>query len=195
MKREDLAKIGLTEEALEKAGLDKTVIDSIMELYGKGITKFKSDAESLQTELDTANASLTEAGQTIEKFKGMDIDAIKQAAEDYKVEAEKAKTEAAAQILSLKRGHALDEALKSSFKVKDIKAVKAYLDDEKIQFNEKDGSFVGLKEQIDPLLTEKDYLFIDESETPKIVDGAKSKSVLPDAFDAAMKKGAGIPTE
>jgi len=185
----------MNKKQLTDLGIEEEVADQIIVLHGKDIEKHKGDITTLQTELDTANASLTEAGQTIEKFKGMDIDAIKQAAEDYKVEAEKAKTEAAEQILSLKRGHALDEALKGSYKVKDIKAVKAYLDDEKIQFNEKDGSFVGLKEQIDPLLTEKDYLFIDESETPKIVDGAKSKSVLPDAFDAAMKKGAGIPTE
>lgn len=58
--------------------------------YGKGIEKFKEDLGTAETQIETLKEQLKTANKTIEDFKGMDIESIKQAAEDYKTKYETA---------------------------------------------------------------------------------------------------------
>lgn len=182
MKREDLKALGL----------EDTAIDSIMALHGKDIEAHKASVTTLQTELDTAKAQLTEAGTTIESFKAMKPDELKAAADDYKAKFEKATQDAAAQLASLKFDHALESAL-SGAKAKNPKAVQALLSKDALKYNEADGSIVGLNEQLEKIKSENDYLFTDETPAPKIVTGARSQSIIGDPQMDAMRKAAGLP--
>ncbi len=161
MKKQDLIELGIAEDVAEK----------VIIAHGKDIESHKSKLATLQTEADTLKTQLAEAGTTIESFKAMKPEELKAAADDWKAKAEKAQTDATQAILSTKRTYALEKELKETYKVKDVKSVKAHLDDEKIQYDEKTETFIGLKEQIEPIKSNNDYLFADVKEPPKIITG------------------------
>jgi hypothetical protein len=87
MNKEDLKKLGLTDDA---------VIDQIIVLHGKDIEGHKAKITTAQTELDGVKKQLTDANAQIESFKGMDIEGVKKSADEWKTKAEQAQAEAAA---------------------------------------------------------------------------------------------------
>ncbi len=181
MKREDLKKLGI----------EDSVIDSIMALHGSDIEKHKTDLATSQTELGTLKTQLGEANSAIEGFKGMNIDQIKASADEWKTKAEKAASDGAASIASLKFDYALEKALIDA-KVKDSVAVRAHLKPDMLKLGE-DGAFIGLKEQLDPLKSSKDYLFESDNPTPRIVTGGNNQSILGDKTVAAARAAMGLP--
>lgn len=187
MNKKDLIDLGIAED----------VADKVVILHGKGIESHKATITTMQTELDTAQGQLTEANKQIEDFKGMNVDQIKAAADEWKTKYETSQTESASQLLAIKRSHALERDLKEIYKVKpnEIKSVMAHLKDDAIQYNEKDDAFIGLKEQIDPFKPDHDYLFDDGKVIPKIVTNTNNQSVLSDKVVDAARKGAGLVAE
>jgi predicted nucleic acid-binding Zn-ribbon protein len=181
MKREDLKKLGIEDE----------VIDKIMAMNGQDIESHKTKLTTAQTELKASQDQLKEANQQIEKFKGMDVESIQKAADEWKTKAEKAEQAASEQITKLKFDHALESAL-SDAKAKNPKAVKALLNTEGLKLNE-DGSILGLKEQLETITKENDYLFESENPTPKIVTVGNNKTVVGDAVVNAAREAAGLP--
>ena len=182
MKREDLIRLGIAED----------VVDKIMALHGTDIESHKTKQATTETELKTAKDQLIEANKQIESFKGMDIEGVKKTADEWKGKAEQAAKDAADQVATLKFDHALDGALTGA-KAKNSKAVRALLDTEQLKFNDADGSIIGLKDQLEKIQKENDYLFAsDDDQPPTIVIGSNNQSVHTDTFEAAMLKGAGI---
>lgn len=183
-----------TEELKKLLGENVTddQIDAIMKMNGQDIEKVKSDLTTTQTELDGVKKQLGEASKTIEGFKKLDVEGVQKAADDWKAKAEQAQQDAEKQIATLKFDHALDSALTGA-KAKNAKAVRALLNVETLKFNDADGSIVGLKEQLETLQKENDYLFESDKETPRVVTGGQSTKLNEDAFTAAMRKGAGLP--
>ncbi len=182
MNKEDLKKLGLTDEA---------VMDQIIVLHGKDIENHKAKLTTAQTEADGLKKQLTEAGVTIEGFKKLDVEGVKKSADEWKAKAEQAQKDASAQISQLKFDHALDGSL-SAAKAKNAKAVKALLQSDALKLNE-DGSILGLKEQLEKIKSENDYLFESDISTPRIVVGAHNQSVIKDAVTDAARKAAGLP--
>ena len=164
-------------EFLKSLNLSQEVIDKIMAENGKDIAveqkkaekvirerdSYKLKAESLETQVNDANTE-------IQKFKDMDIDGIKKAADDWKETAEKAKADADKQISQMKFDYALSAALTGA-KAKNAKAVKALLDMDGLKFNDNDGKIVGLDEQLAQIKTDNDYLFESDEPTPEFVKG------------------------
>lgn len=183
MNKKDLIDLGIPEDVAEK----------VIIVHGKDIESHKAKVSALQAENDGLKSQVTEANTTIESFKAMKPEELKAAADDWKVKAEKAQTEAAAQMAALKFDHALESALNGA-KVKNAKAVQALLSKDALKYNETDGSIIGLSEQLEKIKSENDYLFADTTPPPQIVTGGKSKSVLNDPQLDAMRKGAGLPT-
>jgi hypothetical protein len=183
MNKEDLKKLGLT---------DETVMDQIIVLHGKDIETHKGKLATIQTEVDGYKNQLADANKTIEGFKGMDIEGVKKSADEWKTKAETAQAEAAKQVAALKFDHSLEKALADA-KVKDVVAVKAHLKIENLKLNE-DGTLTGLNEQLEPLQKEKDYLFQSNEQNPQIVTGANNQSVLSDKVVDAARKAAGLST-
>ena len=183
MKREDLKGLNLPDEA----------IDSIMALHGKDIESHKTKVSTLQAENDGLKSQVAEANTAIEGFKALDVDGIKAAADDWKAKAEKAQTDAVAQLAAVKFEHALESAL-SGAKAKNAKAVQALLSTDALK--DANGEFIAERftEQLTKIKSENDYLFADATPAPVIVTGGNSKSVVSDSFDVAMRKGAGLAT-
>ncbi|HOJ01300.1 MAG TPA: phage scaffolding protein [Anaerolineaceae bacterium] len=177
MNKKDLEKLGLTAEAIEKAGLGSDVLDQIIILHGKDIEKHKTDLSAAQSELDGAKKQLEEANKTIESFKAMKPEELQKAADDWKAKAEVAKAEADKTIAGLKFDHALDGALTTA-KAKNAKAVKALLKTDDLKLAD-DGSIVGLNEQLEKIKSENDYLFESDTPDPKIITGGKQTTDAP----------------
>lgn len=167
-------------EFLKSLNLSQEVIDKIMAENGKDIAveqkkaekviqerdSYKLKAESLETQVNDANTE-------IQKFKDMDIDGIKKAADDWKETAEKAKADADKQISQMKFDYALSAALTGA-KAKNAKAVKALLDMDGLKFN--DGKIVGLDEQFAQIKADNDYLFESDEPAPEFVKGTNGGS-------------------
>lgn len=169
-------------EFLKSLNLSQEVIDKIMAENGKDIAaeqkkadkiiqerdSYKLKAENLEIQVNDANAE-------IQKFKDMDIDGIKKAADDWKETAEKAKADADKQISQMKFDYALSAALTGA-KAKNTKAVKALLDMDGLKFNDNDGKIVGLDEQLAQIKTDSDYLFESDEPAPEFVKGTNGGS-------------------
>lgn len=192
MKREEIQAL-LKEAGIADEKIIGNFVDKTMELHGKDIEAHKASNIALEAQSKTVQEQLAQANKQIEQFKGMKVEDVQKAADDYKAKYETAQVESAKQIAALKFDHALEGELVNSFKAKDITAVRAHLDTSKIQFNE--GKFVGLKEQLEPLTKSHDYLFNATTENkplPKVVSGGQSQSVLNDPMLEAARKGAGL---
>lgn len=181
MNKKELTDLGIAEDVAEK----------IIVLHGKDIESHKSKLTAAQADADATKAQLAEASKQIEAFKGMDIEGVKKSADEWKVAAEKAKTDAEAQLHALKFDHALDGALTGA-KAKNLKVVKALLNTNDLKLGE-DGSIVGLNDQLEKVRSENDYLFESDEKPPKIITGGQSKSVISDAVVEAARKAAGLP--
>jgi len=184
MKREELKKLGIEEDGL---------LDGVMTLYGKGIEKHKADLEAARSELEGVKAQLTEASETIAGFKELDVEAIKSSADEWKEKFETAKADADKRLAELQFNHALDGALLTA-RAKNPKAVRALLNADILQLQD-DGTIAGLKEQLETLKNESDYLFDSDEPEPQIVTGGKNKNVLGDASAMAARRAAGLPVD
>lgn len=165
MKREFLKELGLTDKQ----------IDKIMAENGEDIEKAKGDLESKEsdleakkTEIEILQGQLKEANTQMEKFKEMDIDSIKAAADEYKEKYESAKADAEKELENLKFNHAIDKALTGA-KARNTKAVKALLDMEGLKLT--DDKILGLDEQLEEIKKENEFLFEvgKKDKPPKII--------------------------
>lgn len=180
----------MTREFLKQLGIeDKAVVDKIMEENGKDINTEKAkfgDYETLKTQLSEANNKIAEFGK-------LDFEGLKAKADEYKANFEKAQEESKKQLEALRYEHALEGALTSA-KARNVKAVKALLEADKIKIN-KDGSFSGLSEQLDALKKDNGYLFEEEKPTepkPSFLGGTGGGNP-PTNDDNAVRAIMGLP--
>ena len=167
-------------EFLKELGLTQEVIDKIMAENGKDIAAEQKKSEKITQERDSyklksesLETQVNDANEEIQKFRDMDIDGIKQAADDWKEKAEKAKSDADAQISELKFDYALSAALTGA-RARNSKAVKALLDMDGLKLN--DGKIIGLDEQLSQIKEENGFLFESDEPAPTIVKGTNGGS-------------------
>lgn len=180
MKREDLIKLGVAED----------VVDKIMAMNGQDIEKHKNDLATQKQEFDAMKTQLADANKQIESFKGMNYEEIKQKAQEWEEKFKKAESENQGKLDALKFDHALDAALTGA-KAKNAKAVRALLSSNDLKLAE-DGSILGLDKQLEKIKSENDYLFESEVTDPKLTLGGKNNPVLSDAVIEAARRGAGL---
>jgi len=188
MKREELKK-------LLGEGADEKVIDAIMALHGSDLESHKTTATKAGDDLKAVQGQLEEAKKQIKSFEDMKPEDLKKAVGDWETKYKELETQHANETKQRTFEAALEKGLTAA-KVKDVVAVKAHLKLDGLKLNE-DGTFVGLKEQLEPLQKEKDYLFEpagdgEEEEIPSIVTGAKGTPTKTSTFEAALLKGAGL---
>ena len=141
-------------EYLEGLKLDNDTIDKIMAEHDKDIDGLKQQVDTLEAEKESLAGQLGEANRQIEDFRGMDIEGIKQAADDWKTKAEAAEAKAKADVEKLQFDYALNAALTGA-RARDTRAVTALLDMEGLKLN--NGEIVGLKDQLERLKAEKEF--------------------------------------
>lgn len=175
---------------LEKLGLEKDAIDQIMALHGRDIEANKAKVSAAEAERDGLKSQLDEAAKAIEGFKALDIEGVKKSADEWKAKAEQAQKDAEKQVYQVRYESALADALKAS-KAKNVKAVRALLNEADLKLT--DDGLVGLKEQLEKVKPENDYLFESDVPAPKIVSGGGNKPIEnQDAVVIAARKAAGL---
>ena len=147
MKREHVkAKIpGITDEQL----------DWLMNENGSDINAEKGNAARIQGELDTANTTIKNLQDTVKKYDGVDVQALRQQLTTLQ-------TKYDTDIAAVRRDSAIDLAL-SGRRAKNSKAARALLDLEAIKM---DGDkLTGLDDQLETLQKENPWLFESEGST------------------------------
>ena len=145
MKREDVkAKIpGITDEQL----------NWLMDENGSDINAEKGNAARIQGELDTANATIKNLRDTVKKYDGVDVEALRQQLGTLQ-------TKYDTDIAAVRRDSAIDLAL-SGRRAKNSKAARALLDLEAIKLE--GDKLTGLEDQLETLQKENPWLFEGES--------------------------------
>lgn len=190
MKKDELIALGIDEEKAKQ----------ILVLHGKDIESFKATNDTLKTENDGLKEQVGLANTTIESFKKMDVEGIKKSADEYKTKYDQAVLDHKKELDQLVFDRVLEDNLKE-FHVKDPSDIIPHLNKELLKLGEDKKQLIGLKEQVDPLVEKKPYLFesaseetsVDETKppvVPVIVKGTKSQSVITDKIVAAAREGA-----
>lgn len=180
MNKKDLTDLGIAEDVAEK----------IIVLHGKDIEGHKTSLSTEKQRADTLATQLSEANKQIETFKGLKVEDIQKAADDYKAKFEQAQKDAVTQVEKVKFDSKLEAALTAA-KVKDSLSVMPHLKLDALKLNE-DGSILGLKEQLDAIKSTKDFLFESDVQTPVITTGGNNQPLNLDTVSEAARKGAGL---
>lgn len=157
---------------LEDLGLDKEIIDKVLDEHSTSVGKLKGEVETLTTERDTLKAEnknlkddVANRDKQLDDLKNSteDVAGLKKQIEDLqnsnKTNDENHKNE----MSELKKSFAIEKGLTDA-KAKNNVAVKALLDLTKIELAE-DGTVKGLSEQIDALVKGEDTKFLFNNST------------------------------
>lgn len=151
MKKEDLIKLGLTEEQAEK------VVEASAEELKGFIPKSRFD------EVNEAKKKLEEElknrDKQLEELKKIDAEGLKAQIEKLQKENQDAKKQYEVELSQVRLNNAIEMALVAA-KAKNIKAVKALLDLSKIKLDGE--NLIGFKEQVDVLKQADDSKFLFE---------------------------------
>ena len=134
---------------LEELGLEKDMIDKIMDENGKDINREKEKANSLKTQLDTAK-------ETLKGFEGVDVAELQGKVAQLTSDLEAKDTEYQAKIADMEFNSTLDSAISASG-AKNSKAVKALLDIDTLKSSKNQAE--DIKNALEAVKTENDYMF------------------------------------
>ena len=153
MKKEDLVSLGLTEEQQAE----------VFKLNGLAIEQYKTEnsnliakIEGLETNEKTLSEQLETANNKIQEFTKLDIEAIKNEAQDYKAKFEQSEAEREQTIKDMNLNHSLETGLIKAG-AKNTKAVKALLDIENLKVSQNLNT--DIEEAINALKESDAYLF------------------------------------
>lgn len=152
---------------LEGLGLEKDVIDKVMAEHGNSVNDLRINLTAAETEVSELKGQLTERDAdivTLKKTSGTTEELqtqIETLETKYKTDTEELTAKLAKEILE----HKVELALTTN-KAKNVTAVKALLDTEKLEVV--DGQLKGLEEQLTTIREENDFLFetVENSEDP-----------------------------
>ena len=150
MKSDFLRELGIT---------DQNVINAIMAENGKDVNAVKGNMAELETKVNELTSQITERDTQLTTLKESVKDNEKLTAKI--TELENANTESKTtyenKIAEIQKSHAIESGVRDA-KAKNVKAVMALLDMEKISY--KDGKLDGLSSQIESLTKGEDTSFL-----------------------------------
>ena len=165
-------------------GLSKEAIDAIMDENGRDIEKERSK----RADYDAIKEQLAAANKQIEEFKGMDIDGVRKAAEEWKAKAEQAERDASERIAEMEFNGTLREAITAA-KGRNAKAISALLDVPTLRGSKNQAE--DIKAALEALKQESSYLF-DTETPPPFSAGAGQHDMSGDPEMAAIRAAAGL---
>ena len=141
---------------------------------GKDINAAKGNVESLTSQVTELQGQLTERDNQLKELKKSvkDNEALTEKITQLETANQNATTEYQNKIAEIQKAHAIENGVRDA-KAKNVKAVIALLDMEKITY--KDNALVGLTEQLDALKTAEDsgFLFGEQNNNPTPPAGTK----------------------
>lgn len=167
MKREDLEKIGLSEEQVNEVMKLKSVAMSEIDTLNNKVTQLTNEKGNLQKQIDDAN-------KEIQSYKDMDIDSIKKSAEDWKTKYEEMeanqKVEKEKSVRN-ERTNAFFNDIK--FASESAKAgVIAQFNAKDFKYDEETNKFLGASEWLNDLKEKDSGAFLSDVANPKFTTTA-----------------------
>lgn len=153
MTKEELIALGVKDEVATKiAAAQKKELESYVE---------KGKYDLLETQNKNLEDQVKEHTKQLEllKSKAGDSEAMKKQIADLQAANKKAKQEYANNIKTMRINHAIDTALAGA-KAKNVKAVRALLDVDSLEYDEEKGKVLGLTKQINKLTESDDTKFL-----------------------------------
>jgi len=185
MKREEIKELipEITKEAL----------DAIMAMNGKDIEAAKANTAALTTERDGLQAQLAEANKTIQSYKDMDVDGIKQSVKDWETKYNTDTQQLKDDLAAVKYGYAVEGAVRDlKFSSKSARTqFVADLTAKKLPLQE--GKLLGLEDFTKTYRETDPEAFVPEGDdkTPIVTKGGGGGTT--GGFDA-LRAAFGLPT-
>lgn len=165
-------------EFLEGLGLEKEVINQIMDENGKDINKAKGDFEDLKSQLETANNTIKERDKQIEKLKEVDGEKLKEEITKLQKLNKEAEKKYLDDLKELKLNNAIKLAIHDKVFNEDMAA--GLFDKSKLILND-DGSVIGIDEQYENIKKDNAFLFktneVKNNYNPSIGESTKNMSL------------------
>lgn len=191
MKREDLEKLGLTKEK----------IDKVCDMHHAEIDTVKADLQKAQDDLkvaketaDTQKQTIDDLKKNLEEFKDVDVSKLQQRINDLEEDLEVKEADHQKEIADRDFNDILKESIISA-KGKNVRAIMALLDQDalKASKNQKDDIAAAIKELTE---AEDSKMLFGETEVPvkrvgNIIETVTGGGV--DAEDAQMRAVMGLP--
>lgn len=174
------------------AHLSDDLIDQIMAEAGKTKTEMQNTITSLTTERDGLKTQLSDANATIQSYKDMDIDGIKQSAADWETKYNTDTQALKDQLESTKYGYAVENAV-GSLKFTSESAKKAFLADltaKKLPVQE--GKLLGLEDFTKGYKEADPGAFASAEPAPTFTTGGGQKSQAGNASEASLRAAFGL---
>lgn len=143
---------------LEDLGLEKEIVDKIMDENGSDLEKAKA---KLEAERDNYKSQLETAQNALKEFEGVDIKDLQEKINTLNDDLKRKDTEYTQKIADMEFNSVLDGAINSSG-AKNAKAVKALLDLESLKASKNQAD--DINKALEAVKTENDYMF--ESKEP-----------------------------
>lgn len=150
--------------------ITKEELDKIMAINGSDIEKAKGDTTGLTQQITNLTNQITDRDNQLAELKKTvtDNDALTKKIGELETANATAKSNYDKTVAEMKRDYAINNSIRDA-KAKNIKAVRALLDVDKIKM---DGETVlGLKDQLDALAKSDAYLFETTDTTPNVKGG------------------------
>lgn len=141
---------------LEDLGLDKSIVDQIMQENGNDINKAKSDYEDIKVQLETARNTIKERDTQIENLKQVDGEALQAEITKLQKENKEATDKYTNDLKELKLNNAIKLAINDKVFNEDIAA--SLFDKSKLVLDD-DGKVIGIDEQLENIKKENAFLF------------------------------------
>lgn len=142
---------------LTELGLEKEVIDKIMEQNGRDIEQAKADYTNIKQQLENTKNELETANNTIKGFEDMNVEDLQKQINTYKESIKQIKADNVAKIKSMVMEQAIDSKF-STVPEKYRNLLKMQVDKSKIVVGD-DSSITGLSEQFDQIKEQYADLF------------------------------------
>lgn len=160
MKREFLKDLGLTDESIEK----------VMSEYGKDVQGINSKLATAEQERDSLKSQVTDRDTQIKDLgaKVGNSDELQETIKKLESTIKDNDEKAASNLLQVKQNNAVENYLKDAG-VRDVKAVMPFIDTDTVKYDADKSELSGLKEQVENIKTDHDYLFqADDNNKPGI---------------------------
>lgn len=143
---------------LEDLGLEKEIIDKVMELNGNSINDLKEQVTNITKERDDLKSQVATLNSSIEELKKVDPTKLNETIETLQKNQKELEDSHKKELEQVKFNSKLDVAIANS-KTIDAIGLKAHLDLSKLSYDEKNDTIIGFNDQIKTISETHKYLF------------------------------------
>lgn len=176
MNKQELMDLGIEDDEL---------LQKIIVMHGKDIEKFKGLAEEkdrITSQLEEAMNKISELSPAVEKV---------QEFENLQSLLEQTQLESQDMLNKVRMDYEIKLALKDA-RAKNVRAVRALIDESELIFDEDTDMILGLDEQLENIKNESDFLFDSDRVQIQPLTGIQHKDTLSDSLLDSARTAAGL---